>query len=104
MVILTDGPPAGTDIIWSLVPFLMPMLNVAVICVFSSPSRVLKFVALAGNMVWLGLGGWRVIRELPSHPKEEGLLEFVVLLALTPLLSAVAIYVSLRAPEPVPAK
>ena len=100
MVMLTDGTPKGTDIIWSLVPFLMPILNVAVIRILSSPSRVLRRVALVGNILWFGLAGWRIIRELPSHPKEEGLLEFVVLLALTPLLSAVAIYMNLRTSEP----
>ena len=81
----------------------MPMVNVAVIRVLSSPSRVLKLSALVGNIVWFGLAGWRIIQELPSHPKEEGLLGFVVLLALTPLLSAVAICAKLRASEPVPA-
>ncbi len=104
MVMLTDGPPKGTDIIWSLVPLLIPLVNVAVIRVLSSPSRVLRHVALVSNVVWLGLAFWRIIQELPSHPKEEGLLAFVVLFALTPLLSMVAIYVSLRASEPVPAK
>ena len=104
MVMLTDGPPKGTDIIWALVPFLMPMLNVAVIRVVSSPSRVLRRVALVSNIVWLGLACWRIIQELPSHPKEEGLLEFVVLFVPTPLLSAVAIYASLRASEPLSAQ
>ncbi len=104
VVTLTDGPPKGADIIWSVVPFLMPMLNVAVVRVLSSPSRVLKHVAMVGNIVWLGLASWRIIQDLSSHPKEEGLLEFVVLLALTPLLSAVAIYVSLRASESASAK
>jgi len=70
MVMLADGPPKGTDVIWSLVLFLMPMLNVAVIRVLSSPRRVLRLVALVGNIVWLGLAGWRIIQELPSHPKE----------------------------------
>ncbi len=104
MVMLTDGPPKGADILWSLVPFLMPMLNVAVIRIIASPSRDLKLVALVGNVVWLGVAGWRIIQDLPSHPNEEGLLAFVVLFALTPLLSGVAICISLRATEPVPAK
>ncbi len=103
MVMLTDGPPKGTDIIWSLVPFLMPIVNVAVIRALSSPTRVLRLTALLGNIVWLGLAGWRIVQELPSHPKEEGLLAFVVLFALTPLLSAVAICVVLRTSEPLPA-
>ncbi len=104
MVMLSDGPPKGPDIIWSLVPFLMPIVNVAVISVLSSPSRALKLAALVSNIAWLGLACWRIVQELPSHPKEEGLLEFVVLFALTPLISAVAFYVKLRAREPVPAK
>ncbi len=99
-VILTDGLPKGIAIIWSIVPFLMPMVNVAVIGILSSPSRVLKLVVLVSNVVWLGLACWRILQELPSHPKEEGLLEFVVLFALTPLLSVAAIYISLRASEP----
>ncbi len=104
MVMLTDGLPKGTDIVWSLVLFFVPIVNVAVIRGLSSPSRVLKLVALVANIIWVGLAGWRIIQELPTHPKEEGLFEFVALLALTPMLSAVAIYFSLRASAPAPAK
>ena len=102
MVVLTDGLPKGTDLVWSFVPFLIPIFNVVVIRVLSSAGRILKLTALAGNIVWLGLACWRIVKELPSHPKEEGLVEFVVLFALTPLLSAAAIYMSLRPSEPVP--
>ncbi len=104
LVMLTDGPPQGTDMVWLLVPFLMPMVNIAVIRVLSSTSRVLKLAALVSNMVWLGLAGWRIVQELPSHPREEGLLEFAMLFALTPLLSAATIYLGLRATQPAPAK
>jgi len=100
MVMVTDGPPQGADIIWSLLLFLIPILNVVVIRVLSSPSRVAKLAALVGNIIWLGLACWRIVDTLPSHPKEEGLIEFVVLLALTPLLSGVAIYLSPGASEP----
>jgi hypothetical protein len=97
---LTDGPPKGADILLSLIPFLMPLLNVVVIRVLFSPSRVMKLVALVTNIVWLGLACWLITDRYPSHPKEEGLIQFVALMALTPLLSAVAIYLSLRASEP----
>jgi hypothetical protein len=40
----------------------------------------------------------------PSHPKEEGLIEYVAFMALTPLLSAAASYLGLRASEPALAK
>ena len=38
MVMLTDGLPKGTDIVWSLFPFLMPLLNVAVIFSYLLPA------------------------------------------------------------------
>ena len=100
MVMLTDGLPQGADILLSLVPFLMPILNVLVIRLLPSPSRILKVVALVGNIVWLGLAGWLIMERYPSHPEEEGLTAYVVLMALTPLLSAVAIYLNLRALKP----
>jgi hypothetical protein len=92
MVILTDGFPEGADIPLSLLFFLMPIFNVVVIRVLASPSRVLKLAAFAANIVWLGLTCWLVAAKYPSHPKEEGLIEYIVMAALTPLLSAVAIY------------
>ena len=100
LVMLTDGPPKGADILLSVIPFVMPILNVLVIRVLSSPSRVVKLVALVSNIVWLGLACWLIMDRYPSHPKEEGLIEFVALMALTPLLSVVAIYLSFRASEP----
>ena len=103
-VMLTDGPPKGADIVLSLIPFLMPIVNVVVIRVLSSPSRVVTLVALLSNIIWLALTCWLVVDRYPSHPKEEGLIEYVALMALTPLLSAVAIYLSLRSSEPAIAK
>jgi hypothetical protein len=104
MVMLTDGPPMGSDILWSWIPLLVPIFNVVVIRVLSSPSRAAKLVALVSNIAWMGLACWLVMVRYPSHPKEGGLIEFVALMALTPLLSVVAIYLSLRASEPAPAK
>jgi hypothetical protein len=100
MVMVTDGPPRGVDILWSLMPFSMPIFNVVVLRVLPSPSRNVQLVALVSNIVWLGLACWLIIDRYPSHPKEAGLTEFVALGALTPLLSAAAIYRSLRASEP----
>jgi hypothetical protein len=99
MVMLTDGPPKGADILPSVIPFVMPILNVVVIGVLSLPSRVVKLTALVSNVVWLGLACWLIMDRYPSHPKEEGLIEYVALMVLTPLLSAVVIYLRLRASE-----
>jgi hypothetical protein len=79
IVMLTDGPPKGTDILLSLIPFLMPILNVLVIRVLPSPGRVVKVVALVSNIVWLGLACWLIMDRYPSHPKEEGFIEYVAL-------------------------
>ena len=99
IVFVTDGLPQGADILWSLVPFVAPILNVAVIRFLPSPSRVLKIVALIINIIWLGIAGWLILARYPSHPQEEGLIAYVALFALTPLLSAVVIYLGLREPE-----
>jgi len=92
LVMATDGLPQGTDILYTLLPFVMPIFNVLVMRFLSSPSRVVNLVAMAGNIIWLVLACWMTIARYPSHPKEEGLLAYVALLALTPLLSMVALY------------
>jgi hypothetical protein len=64
---------------------------------------------IIGSLI-LGIIGYQYYEELPwsdafvnqepSHPKEEGLIEYAALMALTPLLSAVAIYLNRRPSEP----
>jgi hypothetical protein len=78
----------------------MPIFNVVVIRILSCPSRVLRIMGSTGNMLWFGLACWIIMERYPSHPAEEGLIEYVVLMALTPLLSAVAIYLHRGASEP----
>jgi hypothetical protein len=99
-VMWTDGSPVGADIPWSLFVLLLPICNILVIRVLSSTNRVVTLLAFVGNIAWLGLACWLFIDRYPSHPKEEGLIGFVVLMALTPLLSAVAIYLRSRVSEP----
>jgi len=104
LVTFTDGLPTGTDIIPSAFFFVMPVCNLVVIKLLASPSRSAILAALAGNVVWLGLACWLIIDRYPSHPEEEGLILYVVLMALTPLVSMVALALGLRArgPEPPP--
>jgi hypothetical protein len=96
LVMVTDGPPKGTDILWAVIPFVMLIFNVLVIRVLASPGRVLRIVALVGNVVWCGIAAWMIIARYPSHPAEEGLIEYVALMALTPLVSLVAVGLGLR--------
>jgi hypothetical protein len=100
MVMFTDGTPKGSDIVISIFPLLMPILNVMVLRVLASPGRGLKTATMIGNILWLVLACWVIIDRYPSHPQEEGLIAYVVLMALTPLLSTVAMYWELKAPKP----
>ena len=104
MVLVTDGFPRGSEIPLGLFTFLMPIFNVLLVRILASPSRAVRVVAIASNLLWLGIIGWLMLERLPSHPEEGGLLAYVLLMVLTPTVSAVAIYVGLRAPKPLLAK
>ncbi len=97
MVMITDGPPQGADVFYALLPLVMPVFNVVVLRFLPSPGRTVNLVAIVGNIIWLVLAVWVIIDRYPSHPEEEGLLAYVALLALTPLLSIVALFPRLRA-------
>lgn len=97
MVMMTDGPPQGADISWAVLPFVMPIFNVVILRFLPSPGRAVNLAAMIGNIIWLVVAIWVIAARYPSHPEEEGLLAYVALLALTPLLSMVALYPKLRA-------
>ncbi len=101
VVVVTDGLQQGADILVSLVTFLMPIFNVLVIRILASPGHGLKLLAFILNILWLGLDGWLIIDRYPSHPAEEGLVEYVAMMALTPLVSGLALYLQMKTPEPV---
>jgi len=96
VVMVTDGPPQGMDILYAILPFLMPVLNVVVLRFLPSPGRTINLPALVGNILWLAGACWLIIARYPSHPKEEGLLAYVMLLALTPLLTIAVLLSRLR--------
>ncbi len=96
MVMMTDGPPQGAEVLYALLPLVMPVSNVVVLRFLPSPGRTLRLVAMAGNVVWLLLACWVILDRYPSHPEEEGLLAYVALLALTPLVTMVALFPKLR--------
>ncbi len=96
MVLVTDGPPEGSGILISLATFLLPIFNVLVIRFLSSPGHTLLLAAFILNILWIALAGWMIASRYPSHPAEEGVLEFVVITAVTPLVTAVAIFLRLK--------
>ncbi len=93
LVILTDGPPREPAYIaCTLLSLLIPVLSAIVIWRFGSNSahRTAPFVALACNVIWLGFTCWALVDQYP-HPKEEGLVAFVFLMVLTPIISLAAL-------------
>ncbi len=116
LVTLTDGPATETSyILFSLLLFLIPILNVVVIpgggahrgwlglpskeelaeergksAEPSSISAAIQIVAVICNIVLLGFACWAIIDQYP-HPREAGLLEFELLVILTPIVSSVVI-------------
>lgn len=117
LVTLTDGPPREAGyIVFSLLLVLVPILNVVMISRSgtsggwlgfhlkqkasaeqrkmdntSSISTVMKIVAIICNIVLLGFACWAIIDQYP-HPREAGVIEFGLLVILTPIISAVVIF------------
>ena len=92
LVLLTDGIPTEARFIaLSLLVFLVPGLTAMVIDrVHPTPSRrdvFLTRAAVVCNLGLLGAACWSFVTQFPSHPKEAGLVPFVVLTFAAPALS-----------------
>lgn len=51
----------------------------------------MKIVAIICNIILLGFACWSVIDQYP-HPREAGVIEFELVVILTPILSAIVIF------------
>ena len=117
LVFVTDGPPRGAVyIVITLWTFLTLILNTVVISRIgagdgwlrfhekrkaleeqketddrSSTSAIMRIVAIICNFVFLGFHCWAFVDQYP-HPQEDGFIAFVVLMALTPILSLVVLF------------
>ncbi len=114
LVLLVDGPPTDISyIVFTLWLLLTLILNSAVIFFggagsrlrnkeegleqgekagnLSSAGTVMSVVAIICNAVLLGFICWAFVDQYP-HPEEEGFLAYAVLIALTPILSLVALF------------
>ncbi len=70
---------------------LVPLLTVfAVSRSGEAPAGALQRITAGGNLVLLGLVVWAIVDQYP-HPDEPGVVEFMLLAVLTPLLSAIAL-------------
>jgi len=57
----------------------------------ASANTILRIVTIVANIVFFGFVCWAIVDQYP-HPEEDGVLAFTVLMALTPLLSLVAVF------------
>jgi len=60
-----------------------------------SGRRGMRIAAICCNIVLLGFICWALVDQHP-HPKEAGFIEYAVLMALTPALSAFVLYRGVR--------
>jgi hypothetical protein len=127
LVVITDGVPKETFyVVFTLLSFLIPVFNVAVILtccknmkwfVFSgfkqslyqtgtteqrvNMSTGLKIAAIVLNILWFVKTIWIYVKEYP-HPNEPGFALFAVLMLFTPVLSIVLFSLSktkMKTPE-----
>ncbi len=86
LVLVTDGlATQAIYIIFSLLLLLIPIFTVVAI-VLSARRTALGPVAIICNIVLLAFSCWAFVDRYP-HPEEDGFIAYVLLLALTPILS-----------------
>jgi len=88
LVLVTDGTP--TQAVYAflgLLLLLVPIFTVAAI-LRSTRKPSWGLPGIIGNIVLLAFGCWAFVDQYP-HPDEEGFVAYVVLMALTPVLSVV---------------
>jgi len=101
LVLATDGFPTRTVfVVLTLLVLAIPIFTVIVLLrrkacdtdadARSPRSNLMAWVAAACNILLLGLMCWAYIDQYP-HPDEEGFLAFMVVVLVTPVLSALAL-------------
>lgn len=127
MVLVTDGPPERTAYVvftvWSLLTLVLSAVAISCggtgvgrrgphmkkgasgehkeIGDASFTVRVMRIAAIICNVVFFGFVCWALVDQYP-HPKEDGLVAFVVLMISTPILNLAALFTSSRSGHPGP--
>ena len=101
MVLVTDGmAKEAAYIVFTLLLLLIPLLTVFVFAGGGgASSRALQRAALIGNVVLLAAICWAFADQYP-HPQEEGFVAYMVVIVLTPILSAVVLFLGIRRKAP----
>ena len=94
-VLWTEGPSKGGGyIVLTVLLLLIPILSSAVILRIGASDRWLgshgKTVAAIGNIALLGFVIWAIASAYP-HPEEPGVIPFIVICVLTPILNLLVI-------------
>lgn len=58
-------------------------------------NTIMRIVAIICNFALLGFICWALVSQ-PSHPQEEGFVAFVLVSVLTPILSVVVLFGSMK--------
>ncbi len=109
MVLATDGPPVGaayiTLSIWTQLTRVLSIITIFIIgasygwvgfhqkeniLLEEKKIDVLRIVTVFFNVASLGFVIWAFIDQYP-HPNEEGFIEYLTLMVLTPVLSSLVL-------------
>lgn len=104
VVLVTDGAPTDAPYIaLTILVLLVPILSAVTILraklAPSSAGGLLARGTLAGNVVLVGASCWAIAAQYP-HPREDGLLAYMLLVLATPILSFVVVLRRLRSGRP----
>ncbi len=93
LVTITDGPATTAPYIFFNLWLLLTLVFSPVAVWRTVPS--LKVAAMACNAILLGFICWALIDQYP-HPAEEGLVPFIVMMFLVPVVNLLALMLGLR--------
>ena len=95
LVLVTDGAPTDpVYILYTALVVAIPLLSgYLLVRGLARRDRLgagrRRTAAIVGNLVLAGASVWAVVDQYP-HPEEEGLVAYLLLLGLTPILNVIA--------------
>ncbi len=88
LVLTTDGAPQGTPyVVFTILLIFIPIFTIVVI-VRNESTNKWSIAAAILNSVLFAFVCWALVDQYP-HPPEAGVVEFEVLVLLTPIINAV---------------
>ena len=110
LVMATDGPPVRaayiTFAIWTQITCILSAITILIIgagtgLLHSQKNKntvieekkldIIRTITILFNVIELGFVIWAFIDQYP-HPNEEGFIEYITLMVLTPILSMIVLF------------